>query len=181
MQTDCLLNEEWQPVVGYEGYYTVSNLGRVRSEQRYVTNNKDGGKRLVRSLILKQQKDINGYFVVCLYTSQKRKVCRVSILVAQAFVGPRPIGLDVCHNDGNRANNLASNLRYDTRKGNMADALAQGTTCKGEKHGLSRLTEHQVRWIRQDPRTLDTIAHEYGISFQHVSQIKRRIRWQHVD
>lgn len=55
------------------------------------------------------------------------KTVAVHVLVAAAFHGPRPEGLEVCHNDGNPQNNVASNLRYDTMSGNMLDRVKHGT------------------------------------------------------
>lgn len=53
--------------------------------------------------------------------------------VALAWIGPQPEGMEVCHNDSNPLNSHASNLRWDTHRGNMADAARLGTV--GRRRG----------------------------------------------
>lgn len=71
-------------------------------------------------------------------------------LVAEVFIGPRPEGLDVCHNDGDKSNNRASNLRYDTHSENQKDEVRAGrnvyrnrTHCK---HGHEFTPENTYWW-----------------------------------
>jgi hypothetical protein len=59
-----LIEEEWKMIQGYEGYYEVSNLGSVRSVERYVSNHT--GQVLLKSCILKQGKSHKGYPIVYL-------------------------------------------------------------------------------------------------------------------
>lgn len=105
--------EVWLPVVGYESAYLVSDLGRVWS----VRAGRD----------LKSTSSGRGYRSVTLCVQGKPSTKYVHHLVAAAFLGPRPTGHDVCHGDGNMLNNATANLRYDTRNGNMRDALKHGT------------------------------------------------------
>lgn len=108
--------EEWHPVPGQEGAYEISNLGQVRSLDRRVTYHLRNGKtveRLRKGRILKQPRDAYGYPVA----SIGGRMRFVHALVAEAFLGPRPPGMDVYHADGSRDNNHVSNLRYDTRAG----------------------------------------------------------------
>lgn len=118
------MTENWLPVVGFEGFYEVSDLGNVRSFGRLKWGGKAyywvEGRTLVRSV------DGRGYLNVNL--SGIRKITRtVHSLVADAFLGPRPVGMEVCHNDGNKANPILSNLRYDTKSSNQLDAYKHGT------------------------------------------------------
>ena len=94
--------EEWRWVDGYENY-EVSNLGRVRKRQ-----------------ILKPSCS-NGYSYIGLSKDGISKRVLVHSLIAEAFHGPRPDGMDCCHIDGNRDNNAADNLRWDTRSNNIKD------------------------------------------------------------
>nr|WP_232111245.1 HNH endonuclease signature motif containing protein [Nocardia wallacei] len=55
-----------------------------------------------------------------------RKLRTAHSLVAEAFIGPRPEGLQVCHNDGDPTNNMLANLRYDTPSENQTDIVRHG-------------------------------------------------------
>lgn len=99
--------EVWKPVVGYEGLYEVSNLGRVR-------NTKTG-------LILKPSKGKSGYYLLTLYNNGKRSSNNVHRLVALAFpeiCGEWFEGCVVNHKDCNPANNAAANLEICTQQHN---------------------------------------------------------------
>ena len=111
------MTEEWREVAGYEGAYEVSNLGRVRSLP--------GGQR--HGIVLKPGHSGRGYLSVSLCIAGVPRTFYIHHLVARAFIGPRPEGLDVCHSDGDFLDNRPQNLRYDTANGNMRDSIAQGT------------------------------------------------------
>lgn len=76
---------------------------------------------------LKPAVDQRGYHRVSLRLDGRTVTRTVHALVALAFIGPRPEGLEVCHNDGNPQNNRADNLRYDTHASNMRDKRLHGT------------------------------------------------------
>lgn len=112
--------EIWKPVVGYEGRYEVSNLGAVRA----VHSTRSGSPRP-----LAQTTDSHGYLSVTLYKGDGlagRKSFGVHQLVAAAFIGEKPAGLDVNHLDGLRANNSSTNLEYVTRSENIKHAVRLG-------------------------------------------------------
>lgn len=128
------MSETWLAVVGYEGIYEISDHGKVRSLDRLDS----AGKRR-RGRYLKTTVSSEGYPRVGLNKNGKKTTWKIATLVALAFIGPRPTGADVCHNDGNPGNSEVSNLRYDTHLGNMQDAIKHGTKTKKEKcpHGHS--------------------------------------------
>jgi hypothetical protein len=117
--------EQWRPVVGWEHLYEVSDLGRVRSLPRYIPAvNRDGTGRLnrCRGQLLKGTPDRDGYLKVNLRNTLGGVRTRlVHTLVAEAWIGPRPTGLDVCHGPAGTADNSRRNLRYDSRSANEAD------------------------------------------------------------
>lgn len=113
--------ENWLPVVGYEASYDVSDQGRVRSLARM-----DAIGRSLRGKLLKPGYSGFGYGSVSLYSGGKPRTHLVQHLVATAFHGPRPDGLNVCHNDGDPRNNRASNLRWDTQAANIQDVKDHG-------------------------------------------------------
>lgn len=118
--------ERWEPVNGYEGSYEVSSHGRVRSVDRVITRS-DGQVRRYKDKILSTPPDRDGYPLMNLYAQGKRQTRHVHALVAEAFIGPRPEGMDICHGDGSKTNNHVDNLRYGTRSENELDKLRHGT------------------------------------------------------
>lgn len=105
--------EIWKDVVGYEGYYQVSNLGRVRSVDRIVKGC-FGSTQHKKSIILSPAINTAGYYSVALVRNAKSKSYRVHRLVAEAFL-PNPNSLPVInHKDENKLNNSVENLEWCT-------------------------------------------------------------------
>lgn len=172
--------EIWKPVPGFEGY-EVSDLGRARSVDRIVSHRESAGStKALRGRILKPQRNRGGFHVnPCV--GGKQKQVSVHVLVMRAFCGnPPDPGLDVCHNDGDSSNNKLSNLRYDTRKGNLADRWRHGTMNVGQMNGTNKLTVDQVREIRMRMDGLKSIARDYGVSSGTVWAVRTRRAWAWV-
>ena len=109
--------EVWKDIPGYEGYYQVSNLGRVKSIPRKVYCN--GGFHISKERILKQDKNKSGYWRTHLLKDGIAKTPLVHRLVALAFI-PNPNNYpDINHKDENPANNCVNNLEWCTEKYNM--------------------------------------------------------------
>lgn len=102
--------EEWKPVIGLEGKYEVSNLGRVAS-----LNYRRSGKR---GLMLPRDNG-KGYFTVYLWEEGKPCPKLIHRLVAQAFIDNPENLLEVNHIDEDKSNNQASNLEWCTRQYNI--------------------------------------------------------------
>ena len=114
----------WRPVAGFEDQYEVSEDGRVRSVPRY-SDSAFGGKRARPGKNLKTNL-VAGYPFVMLSKKGKRYCRRVHVLVAAAFIGPRPLGLTIHHKDHDKTNNHRSNLEYLTQKQNIRKAVEAG-------------------------------------------------------
>lgn len=123
------LPERWLPVVGYEGLYEVSDLGRVRSLDRILTTHR-GHRQMARGRVLQpwtyNKPDRLPYPIVQLCRQGRCKKQHIHRLVLNAFVGPRPEGLYGCHNDGDVSNNALTNLRWDTPSSNCYDTVRHG-------------------------------------------------------
>jgi hypothetical protein len=114
--------EEWRPLIGYEATHEVSNMGRLRSVDRTIETTL--GPRRLRGKVLATF--LGPYEQTTITIDRKVGLVRVHVAVAAAFIGPRPEGAEVCHNDGDRANNAATNLRYDTHTANCQDTVQMG-------------------------------------------------------
>jgi hypothetical protein len=121
-----LPGEEWRPVVDYEGLYSVSNLGRVRSEHR-MAHRTDGKTQTVHARILRSVPDPKGYLRVNLFRDNTGVTRYNHLMVMAAFVGPLPDHLETRHLNGNPKDNRLVNLAYGTRSENFLDAVQHGT------------------------------------------------------
>ena len=108
------MKEIWKPVVGYEGLYQISNMGRVKSLER-----KDCLGRTVKERILKQTVTHDGYLIVGLYAGGKLKTLMVHRLVCEAFNDNRDEKPEVNHINEIKTDNRACNLEWCTRRENL--------------------------------------------------------------
>lgn len=173
--------EEWRDVPGFEGRYQVSSIGRIKSLARQepaVSHGKPGVRR-ISERILSLKKMPNRALRVCLGAGREFYVHR---LVAAAFIGPAPDGAQVCHYDGNPANNCLPNLRYDTQSGNERDKKRHGTDAAGERNPGAKITAADVIWIRQNRKKIRgyVMAQRLNIAQSTVSMIARGKLWQHI-
>lgn len=123
--------EEWRDVAEYEGFYQVSNTGKVRSVEHY-----DRFGRLYEQVELTPHVSRNGYLTLCLKAGGKRKMVLVHRLVACAFI-PNPDNLsDVNHMDGDKTNNNINNLEWCTHSYNQYHAYANGLNHGSRKLGI---------------------------------------------
>lgn len=116
-------HEEWRPVVGYEDRYEVSDQGRIRSLDRHVYHPTRDCYQFVQGQIISPDITRQGYFRVRLCRDGEQKRYQLHHLIAEAFFGPRPDGLVVCHYNDVRTDNRLSNLRYATQSENMHDRV----------------------------------------------------------
>lgn len=170
--------EKWVPILGWEGLYEVSDMGRVRSliRYRYTTF----GLRPYGGFIVTLIKKSTGYLYVNLTGNGRRVQEAVHRLVLSSFMGPPCSGNEACHGDGDRANNILSNLRWDTRKSNHADKIKHGTWQGGEANGNSKLTVAAVLDIRSSRESYKRLADKYGVSCTSIYRVKKRELWGHV-
>ena len=120
--------EEWKSVEGYEGFYEVSNHGRVRSLDRKVWANRGNQKYLIpiKGKVLKDTFDQDGYHMVSLYDKEgKQRTPKVHRLVLLTFVGSS--NLLACHRNGNIDDNRLENLYWGTDSDNTQDQIRHGT------------------------------------------------------
>lgn len=172
--------EEWRPVVGYEGRYEVSNIGRVRALMCIHNHvNKVRETPLVLSLIAHEQV----YPRVALATgvNRRRKLHYVHTLVAAAFIGACHAGMEIAHLNGVRADCQADNLGYVTRSENHAHKKVHGTQVYGPIR--AKLASQQVLAIRGRigaGERMNHLAVEYGVARCTLTKITHRQTWKHL-
>ena len=176
------MEEQWKEVAGTAGRYEVSNTGFLRT-----TNWKNSGQ----TRIMKPAADQKGYLKTMIL--RDGRYCNVAVhrLIAQAWI-PNPENKpQVNHINFNPSDNRIENLEWCTTKENTLHSYNAGRIKKpvfrdgirGSHNGMSKLTEEQVKEIRQKfrPRvyTRQMLADEYGVA---ASTIKDAIlrRWKHV-
>jgi hypothetical protein len=138
------MKEIWKDILGYEGLYQVNNCGNVKSLSRTIT--KGNITYVTKDRILKQSIDSVGYPYVNLSDYKKQKTFRVHQLIAVAFLNHTPDkhkGLVIDHIDGNKLNNMITNLQLIANKKN---------TSKDRKNKTSKYTG--VSWHKQSNKWL---------------------------
>lgn len=169
-----MIEEVWKDVVGYEGYYQVSNLGKVKSVDRYVaTVGNPSGKRLIKGKILSQAKRTirhePGYCFVGLSKNNITTTFAVHRLVAQAFI-PNPGNLPcVNHKDENKFNNNVNNLEWCTVAYNNTYGTARERG--GKKKSMPVVKLGLDGYLIRRYKSLVTAAKEEGVTKGNLANI----------
>lgn len=175
--------ERWLPCVGFEGLYAVSSTGRVRSLDRIVAHGTLGATRRVRARVLKFNKH-KGYHSVTMCKNSKPHIWFVHHVVLEAFVGPRPVGMECRHLNDIHDDNRIENIVWGTHKENGEDMARNGKVSRGEKSNLARLVKADVLLIRKRYAaggiSQQQLGELFGISQTQVGRIARRVNWTHV-
>ena len=162
--------EIWLPVKGYEGRYEVSHFGNIRGIRR-------------RDFIILKPHDNGSRLAVNLFNADGNKTTLVHHVVLKTFNCDKPLNLECCHNDGNYKNNYIGNLRWDTRKSNIADSVKHGTFKRdsGNDCVSSKLTESDVLEIREliiKGITHRKIGEMYNVHHSTIGSINRGLTWK---
>jgi hypothetical protein len=168
--------EEWRHVVGGEGKYWISSLGRLRGPRGITAGSKD--------------KD--GYLRTSLSLSHRCRPVRIHRLVAEAFLDG-DMSLPVNHKDSDVTNNAADNLELITQRENVHHSMKCGRrNFKGEGHPSNRLTKEQVLLIREmrehskqfkrnsQPFPISWLAKCFKVDTSTIHYIEKRRLWGHI-
>jgi hypothetical protein len=177
-----MTTEEWRPVVGFEGLYEVSSLGRVRGLERVIDTPSHPSQKTktIPARILAQK--INrphgkGYArcMVALCSGGRQLTRNVARLVAEAFLD-NPNGFDcVLHLDDDATNNQLSNLEWGDHAENVRQAVDRRRYRSGDQHHASVMTteERQDAWVLlQRGVAVGRIAKQFNVSRQSISDLK---------
>ena len=162
-----LTEEQWRPVVGYEGLYEVSDLGRVRTLAKYRFPER----------IMRPQRSPSGYAIVHLTREKRSTSSLIHRLVMEAFVGPRPANKCVNHIDNNRANPAVSNLEYVTAKQNTRHAMLTGGLREQSWSKKAAITGDRLRLLAAygGAATHAELAEIFGVSKMTISKYLGRL------
>ena len=167
---DDLPDEQWKPVVGFEGY-AVSSYGRVKSFKQYRT-----GK--IRKPVL-----IGKYLCVSLSFCGEEKFRTIHSLVAETFI-PNPDNKpEVNHRVGCKFNCHVSNLEWATSSENRQHAVKNGLQPLGVDRSDSKIkNEKDIIYIRDNPDklTLKQLAEKFGVDLTTISQIQLGKKYKSV-
>ena len=176
------MEEIWKDVVGYEGYYKVSNTGKIKSLRRVV-------EKSANIFVIKKEKELKlsiarGYFFTKLCIDRKNTNISVHRLVAIAFI-PNPENKRcVNHKDGNKGNNYLENLEWCTHSENIQHSLSMGLAVSGERSWNARLTKEDVLYIRKiysrGVYGAQRIGKELNIPTTTIASVIKRQSWNHI-
>lgn len=142
------MKEVWKDIPEFEGYYQVSNLGRVRSLNRIIRD----GRNKFKGSIMKLTLDKKGYLRVRFSKNNIKTSFKVHRLVARAFIPNSDNKPEVNHKDLNKANNHIYNLEWISTKENsrhyFKSELAKGRNLH-ENNPKAKLTWDDINLIRK--------------------------------
>jgi NUMOD4 motif len=158
---------EWRDVKGFEGFYQVSNTGRVRSLDRH------NDVRIFKGRELSPHKNNEGNRIVSLRGLTKRDIV-VNQLVAQTFLPHVTGARSVRHIDGDRSNNHVSNLEWIVRKGRWP----KGRLPKGRGRKLDPDKVACIRASIAKGVSLTELSNLYQVHLSMISRIKSNKAWK---
>jgi hypothetical protein len=177
------MQEIWKQIPGWEGYYSVSNLGRVKSENRIIVENTSFHKTLrIPERILKQTLNNVGqqYWRVSLSKNSKVTYKQVHQLVCSAFIGFQKKDIEVRHLNGNCRDNRLENLTYGTKTENMQDALRHGTLPIHEKRPGAKLNKQKAVEIVLSKDSIQILAKRYNVGVGCIRQVNIGETWESI-
>ena len=174
--------EIWKPIPNFEGFYEASNLGRIRSVDKYVMNHSVSEFR--KGVVLTPTYHTHGYTYVTLSKLGVKKKYLIHRLVAMAFCDNPNNYKIINHIDGIKDNNIPSNLEWCTSSHNNKEALRLGLRIpnpqKGEKHFKAQITELQAIDILTKRLTKKEFMELYNISIHIINNLQWGRSWKHL-
>ncbi len=169
------MNEFWKPIPSWPGY-SASTQGRIR---------RDGPRGTFKNpRVMKLTTMASGRKMFQTRLNGKRHSVPASVLICEAFHGPRPEGATlVRHLDDVPINNVPGNLAWGDGADNAEDARRNGRLCQGESHGNAKITDAdvvQMFKMRAQGQTGHAIGARFSMNRNNVNKILARKMWHHV-
>lgn len=182
-----MLNSEheiWKPIKNYEGWYEISDYGRVRSLGRFVNHPNKGFKSFRKGKIISPGKTKDGYLFVRISKNQKIKNIRINRLVAQTFISNPNDYPQVNHKDEDKTNNRASNLEWCTAKYNANYGSRNKQITKKISKKVAQLTlDGQVKHVWSSAHECARNGFNYGdicACCRGERNVHKGYRWEYV-
>jgi len=178
------MEEIWKDVVGYEGYYQISNFGRVKSVKRVIEDSW-GRTATLKEKIIKPSKIRKGYFIISLYKNAVYKKILVHRLVATAFISNIEGKKEVNHINGIKDDNRLLNLEWSTASENQKHAFKNGLNMakRGQNVVISKLSNIDAYNIKFNLGflSLQKTADIYGVSKSCIEKIRNNRSWAYLE
>ncbi len=175
-----LPNEIWKDVVGYDGLYMISNMGRLRSLPR-LTMACSGGWFYTKDILISQATS-KGYKLAALQIDGNRQTKSVHIMVGESFV-PNPENKPyINHKNGVKSCNIYNNLEWSTQAENVRHAFKNGLVGarNGEKSPVSKLKEENILEIRKREYDNNELAMKFNVTPQCINAVLKHKTWTHI-
>lgn len=172
--------ETFVDIIGYEGLYQISNLGRVKSLPKYRNSTETG------EIFLKPSKTQKGYLTVRLYKDTIAKDFPIHRLVASMFIENSRNKPEVNHKNGIKDDNISENLEWCTGSENVKHAFEIGLRIKqfGSAGNYHKLNEEKVLQIKtrynNGGTAMRKLAKEYSVDYALIQRIIKGTAWPHV-
>lgn len=172
-----LPGEEWREVLGYEGLYSISNMGRLKSLTRVVdfkeTSIKSSSRTYYEKLIV--LKEYDRYIKYSISKNGKKFCASIHRLVAEAFIENPHKKPHINHINGIKSDNRVENLEWCTPSENMIHAFETGL------NPTRKLTKEQVLEIRNmGSNSNKQLAEKYNVSSGCIRDVRYGTNWKHL-
>ena len=170
-----LENEIWKDIPGYEGFYKASDLGRVKSLDRFIIN-KNGFKAFKKGKIMKPCISTTGYYYISLYRNNKGKKLKIHQIIALTFLNHKSSGFKkvIDHINNNPLDNRLCNLQIVSNRVNTSKDKKEGTS----KYLGVHWHKHSSKWrstikIKGKSVFLGSFDNEYEAHLAYQEKLKR--------
>lgn len=175
--------EIWSQIENFEGYYSISNLGRIKSHSRPQLM-RNGRTRPQKEVVMKQRIDHRGYLRVVLNKGNIHKLCLVHRAVGFAFIDNPENKKEINHIFGRTRCNVFCELEWNTGLENQTHARRIGLINQNGENSVNAKFKNEdiinMRLLHKNNTPVINIAAMYSTSPSNIYRIVNRERWKHI-
>jgi hypothetical protein len=170
------MEETWKDIVGYEGAYQISNLGRIKTLPRILIR-RNGSPQTIKPKIRKNTLGNNGYYTLTLQVDGKKiRTEYIHQLLAKTFIPNPENHPNVCHKNDIKTDNRLENLYWGTRKDNAEDSVRNGRHVNtGAVLTIEKVRE--IRTLLAEGFTHGELSRRFHVGITAISNIKLGKTW----